>query len=147
MVKTQATTYLCFSRRGVHCVGACIGVRVLHAWWACCFSRGQSPLLAFGRRVTSPLGNIGPSTLRGCETLRRSVSEARSSGLVKRVDYLFWLLFEKSVTVGIKQYEPRISRYSCAIPKKAIVSSFFTNTSEEVDRFTLLANTVNDQGK
>lgn len=56
MVKTQATTYLCFSRRGVHCVGACIGVRVLHAWWACCFSRGQSPLLAFGRRVTSPLG-------------------------------------------------------------------------------------------
>jgi len=70
----------------------------------------------------SPLGNIGPSTLRGCETLRRSVSEARSSGLVKRVDYRFWLLFEKSVTVGIKQYEPRISRYSCAIPKKAIVS-------------------------
>jgi len=51
MVKTQATTYLCFSRRGVHCVGACIGVRVLHAWWACCFSRGQSPLLAFGRRL------------------------------------------------------------------------------------------------
>lgn len=87
-------------------MGACIGVRVLHAWWDCCLPRGQSPLLAFGRRVASPLGNIGPSTLRICETLRGSVSEARSSGLAKRVGYRFGLPFEKSVTVGIRAARP-----------------------------------------
>ncbi|GAB2223196.1 hypothetical protein Droror1_Dr00017333, partial [Drosera rotundifolia] len=54
-----------------------------------------------------------------------------------RVSSGLGLPFEKSVTIAIRALDPRISHYSCAMLKKAIVSSFFT-------RIALLANTVND---